>query len=997
MTETEKRSFLVFQDAQYDASRNFIPYYSDRKAIPSGGNTASVTLANTVYEEMDAASVSLLGPEASKFGRQAEALVSVGYERKKPYAEIKVYPFRKNPANGKVERLVSFTVNLETSRSAVPSRAQVYATTSVLSTGSTWRRIGVAKTGVVKLDHDFFKNMIGVDPATIDPRNIRLYGNGYGQISYKNNIPHFDDLKEYAIQVQGESDGVFDAADFVLFYGVSPHRWTYDTVDQRYHHKVHAYSDTTYYFLNWDLGTGKRIGLQSSAALTPTHTVTSFDDYLYHEQDLENLIKSGREWYGEKFDILTSYGFNFTFPNIDLSTQVYLRTDLISRDAVNSIYQLNVQSPPQSATSNITVGSVPVSCYYCDYASSSTSTLLVTPGSSNITVSLSKQTSSAIGWLNYLELNARRQLQVVNAGQQLAFRDKLSIGSGNIAQYSVGNVNASTVIWDVTDPENVKMQQGTVGGNTFTYILPADSLKEFIAFDGAGFSPVSYFGEVANQNLHGIGQVDNIIIAHPWFLSDANELAQLHLVNDGLISAVVTPQQVYNEFSSGAQDATAIRDFVKMFYDRNPGQEPKYLLLYGDGSYDNKHRLPGNTNFIPTFQNLNSLALTESYVSDEFYGLLDDTEGTWDSGADIGYVDIGIGRFPVQSVDQSKAVLEKVKKYVSKQPPSLTTSTCSTDACSVFGNWRTWIAFVGDDEDANVHVSQSDQLATLVDTTYDQYNIDKIYMDAYQQEVTSGGDRYPDVNKAITQRVEKGCLIINYTGHGGEVGLAHERVVETTQINSWVNPCNLPLFFTATCEFSRYDDPGRTSAGEDVLLNAQGGGIALLTTVRLVYSTPNFNLNKKFYQCVFEPVNGEMPRIGDVYRTTKVNSGNNTNNRNFTLLGDPALRLAYPTHNVITTHVNNVPVNMSQPDTARALSLISVKGFVADSLGNKITTYNGVIYPTVFDKPSSITTLSNDGPSFSPPYTFKLQKNFLYKGKVSVVNGDFSFSFVVPK
>jgi hypothetical protein len=304
------------------------------------------------------------------------------------------------------------------------------------------------------------------------------------------------------------------------------------------------------------------------------------------------------------------------------------------------------------------------------------------------------------------------------------------------------------------------------------------------------------------------------------------------------------------------------------------------------------------------------------------------------------------------------------------------------------------ITFIGDDEDSNIHMSQSDQLAAIVDTTYHAYNIEKIYLDAYQQEQTPGGERYPQVNEAFDKRMEKGCLILNYTGHGGEVGLAHERILEVGQINAWDNKCNMPLFVTATCEFSRFDDPGRVSAGEYVLLNPNGGGIGLLTTVRLVYSTPNFILNRNFYFVAFEPENGEQPHIGDVYRKTKVLSGYSTNNRNFTLLGDPALKLNYPTYNVATTHINNVPVG-ANADTIRALSRITIKGMVTDSLGNKINNYNGVLYPTVFDKVTTVTTLQNDPPISA--FTFKTQRNVIYKGKLNVVNGDFEFTFVVPR
>lgn len=995
---TEARSFVYFEGAEYYNNRNFLPYYASSFPLKGGNTDGRVELVNPVYSELDAASVAVLGNTAQQLGATPELTSYIAWEKKQPYIHISLVPLRRNPSSGRIEKLDRFELRVDGFKNrSVASVQRNYATSSVLASG-TWYRIGVTKTGIVKLDESFLKNTVGLDLASVDPRNLRLYGNGFGMLPFENSKDHFDDLQEYAIQVQGESDGTFDASDYVLFYAQSPHVWRWDTTRLAFKHELHKYSDTTYYFLNADLGPGKRISPQASSAQTPTHTVNTFNDYDYHEDDRENLIKSGREWFGEKFDIINAYTFGFNFPNIDVATPAQVRVNLISRDGGQSNYQVNLQSLPQSAVTTFSVTSVPINSYYSDYAAFADNTSTLSPGSSSISVTISKMTATAIGWLNFIEVNARRQLQF-QPTQQLQFRDMNSVGAGNVAQYTMTGYTSNTVVWDVTDPRNVKLQQGTINGSQFDFVLPADSLKEFIAFDGISTNAVSYAGQVANQNLHALGATDYVIVAHRNFLADANELAQLHQTNDGLRTVVVTPQQVYNEFSSGMQDVTAIRDFMKMLYDRAtvPADMPKYLLLYGDGSYDFKYRLPGNSNFIPSFQNLNSLAPTESYVSDEYFGLLDDTEGRWDVGGDVGDVDIGIGRFPVQNNDESKSVLNKVKRYIEKKAPVVNVNSCQNEDCSPFGDWRTWIAFIGDDEDAGVHTSQSDQLATMIDTTYNQYNIDKIYLDAYQQEATPGGDRYPAVNEAITRRVEKGCLIINYTGHGGEVGLSHERTVEVTQINNWQNICMLPLFVTATCEFSRYDDPARTSAGEYVLLNPNGGGIGLFTTVRLVYSTPNFNLNKKFYQCAFVPVNGQMPTIGDIFRITKRTSGNNTNNRNFTLLGDPALKLAYPVNGVKTTEVNNVPVNLSQPDTANALSMVTIKGYVMDTAGNKITTYNGVLYPTVFDKATSITTLSNDGPSLSPPFTFKLQKNVLYKGKVSVVNGDFTFTFVVPR
>jgi hypothetical protein len=994
-SETETKSFLWFDGASYDASRDFIPLFTEHRLLPSGSTSATATINSPVYVVLDQASVLALGDGKSFLSAEPQVKVDFTISRREPIANVSIVPLRINPANGQIEKLVSFTIEIHGNsnpdgRRIIPTT--LFANNSVLATG-TWHRIGVTTTGVYKMDYNFLSAM-GIDMSTLVPSNIRLYGNGHGQLPYSNAGTHQDDLNEYAIDVEDvDANGTFDANDYVLFYGTSPTSWTYNTIDKHYHHAVHNYSDTTYYFLNTDIGPGKRIAIQGSVSDVATNTVNAFDDYQYHEFDNENMIKSGREWYGEKFDINTSYSFGFNFPNIVDTSNACVEVDLISRCDSPNTYNVTAQS----ATGVVTCSFTSSSCYYCTYAYPGNTKLCFNPTNPVINVGITKMNAlngtEAIGWLNWVRVNARRQLKM--SGSQMSFRDSRSAGAGNVSTFTLDGYTPNLKVWDVSDLANIVLQNGTVAGSVFQWTIHTDTTHEFISFDGSSFmSPVN-FGPVANQNLHSMQTVDYIIIAHPDFLSQAQELAELHATNDGLSYLIVTPQQIYNEFSSGMQDATAIRDFVRMIYSRatSTADLPRYLLLFGDGSYDNKHRMPSNSDYIVTFQNLNSVAPTESYVSDQYFGLLDD-DGGWDDGSDVGAIDIGVGRLPVRSVAEAQAMVDKVKHYMTRQMPVTNVSACSNDQCSKGGEWRNWLTFIGDDEDSDVHMSQANQLADTVHANYNHYNIDKIFLDSYQQQQTPGGERYPDVNAAIDKRVDMGSLIINYTGHGGEVGLAHERILEVSAINAWTNICNMPLFVTATCEFSRFDDPARTSAGELIILNPNGGGIGLLSTVRLVYSTPNFILNQNFYKCAFDTLNGEMPRIGDLYRLTEVYSGNNTNNRNFTLLGDPALKLNYPVQNVATTQVNNVVIT-SQPDTLRALSHVTIAGFVADSLGNIIPDFNGIIYPTVFDKAKSITTLANDPPN--PPFTFLLQKSVLYHGKVSVVNGNFQFSFVVPR
>jgi hypothetical protein len=432
-------------------------------------------------------------------------------------------------------------------------------------------------------------------------------------------------------------------------------------------------------------------------------------------------------------------------------------------------------------------------------------------------------------------------------------------------------------------------------------------------------------------------------------------------------------RKVYNEFSSGAQDLTAIRDFMKMLYDNAPdGQEPKYLLLFGDASFDYKDRIENNSNFIPTWEDDESLTIVYSIATDDFFGFLD--------GPGDNILDVGIGRMPVQTIEQAVLGVDKIIHYATNSP-------------IVMKDWRNTVCFVADDEDSNLHLEQAEEMAVFLDDTYSAYNMDKIYVDAFPQVSTPGGQRAPEVNKAINNRMNKGALVMNYTGHGGEVGWGHERFLEISDINSWANYDQMPIFITATCEFSRYDDPERVSAGEMVYLNTNGGAIAMFTTARATFGGSNFNLNTALFDILFEKDQGEWYRFGDLIRIAKNDGGVVDNDRKFILLGDPALKLAYPMLEVHTTKINGENVSTS-PDTLRALSTITIEGEIRDGT-DLADSFNGTIFPIVFDKSSIITTLETDPTSDTT--TFELQNNILYKGKAQVTGGKFSFTFIVPK
>jgi len=966
LDEVNTQNVLNFNEAIHESENGFLPLYIENIPITSFDSEFQLNIQNAIYETI--LEGELKGIEnLDLIGSSININYNLIAISKQPYVSLQFIPLRKNEITGFYEKLVSFDIKLSWNEEAgLQLKAGNYVEHSVLADGD-WFKVSVVDDGIYRITYQELSNM-GMDVNSIDPKNIRIYGNGGGMLSESTTQFCYDDLQENAIYVSGEQDGSFDSGDYIIFYGQSPHVWKYDN---NYYRELHLYADYNYYFITTDLGLGKRIQDQSSTSLEPTDQVTTFTEGIHHELEDRNLVKSGRGWFGEEFDLYTEESIDFSISNLDLNTKAWFKAQSAARSYSASSFDFYVNNDkitsfviPQIST-NIN----------SEYAKARWDSAYFNLTSPDFTVKVvyNKPLQASIGWLDYFMLNIERKLRFTSG--QMPFRNIHSFGSGKVAEYKLDNTSSQVAIWNVSDPVNVRKVLASYQNNEQIFRLETDSLHEFVAFDGTSYLSTSFVEVVPNQDLHGMGQIDMeidmVIISPPQFISEANRLAQHHIEFDYMSVEVVEPQTIYNEFSSGMQDISAIRNFFKLLYENS---NLKYVLLFGDGSYDNKNRLDDNTNFIPTWQSLQSLHPINSYVTDDFYGFLDNMTG------DLA-VDIGIGRFVVSTLDQATKMVDKSIHYAVNTP-------------EVMDDWRNVICLVGDDGDGNLHLRDSETLAMQIDTINANLNIEKIYLDAYKQISTPGGERYPDAMRDINNRVERGTLILNYVGHGGEAGWAHERVLEIADINSWKNLDRLAVFFTATCEFSRFDDPERVSAGELVFLNPNGGGISLFTTCRATYASSNAIFNQNLNKFSLQRINGKYLRMGDIIRRTKIESGLNENNRKYILLGDPALKLALPEHNVITVQINGV--NIDEPiDTISALSEVTISGEIQDMQGNSLSDYNGYLFPIVFDKPSRVLTLGNDPESY--PTEFFMQKNSLYKGKASIIDGEWSFSFVAPK
>ncbi len=994
--EITKMESLQFDGASFVFENNSVyPVYSETFSITESGNVI-VNLENAVYSIVEIGNERSASGLKLKLPSQIKIDQTIGYAQKKPELSINFIPLRRNEVTGNIEKLISFTLVIQILPSATNYKTTEetdYTEHSILSSG-TWYKISVKKDGVFKIDRNWL-NSNGLT-ASINFSDFGIFGNGGGMLPESNLVARHDDLTEnslYKNDVNG--NGFFEDEDYILFYGQAPHRWIYNEVTKKFNHQNNIYSDKTYYFITPDAGNGKYIQNQNSE-ISENIVSTSYDALAFMDIDKVNILNSGRIWYGDVLDVYNSErNFNFSFPDIITAEKVRIRSRAAGASTSGGITLTYKANNTSFSGNSIYIGQLVAGFTETQAIDSGLDTTL-TSASSDIEIKINFSGSSvATSWLNYIELLGRASLKY-NVNSQLLFRDSRTVGLGNITKYAIDADNG-TLIWDVTDQTNVKSQLYSVEGSDLVFKLKSDSLKQFIAFNTGDAFPttdISFESQIANQDLHNvILSPEYIIVSHPTFINEARRLAGFHHDTQGMDTLVVDINKVYNEFSSGAQDISAIRDMLRMFYERAGIEEdlmPNYLLLFGDASFDYRYLVfdeEKNTLKVPTYESFESLSKGISYSSDDYYGFLDPTEGD-NIESSTEKLDVGIGRLPVMTNEEATQMVDKIIHYKSTES---------------LGSWRNSLCFLADDEDYNTHVEDAELLTGFIETNYPAYNIDKLYFDSYQQIPGAGGERYPDVEVALSNRIYNGAFIINYLGHGNETNWAQERVLSVDDINSWENFDKLPLFITATCSFSRYDNPDLRSAGELTLLNPTGGAIGLVTTVRLVYASGNYDLNSNFLEQLFLLESGNYPTLGKALKKGKnAVTTDPINNRKFILLGDPGLELNFPKYDIITTTVNGDSISLVV-DTLKALEKVTIRGQVNDMTGERMTSFNGIVYPAVFDKAVTINNLVNDptfsGVGFGPslPFSFNVQKNALYKGKASVINGEFEFSFIVPK
>ena len=951
----------------------------------------SATISNVSYQTLNASEIKDI--KANTLPSTPEFKLSNTSARGKQSLFFEITPLIYT--QGVIKRMTSFTVNYNSlaGRSNLSARFEPPISNSVLASGD-WYRFYVEETGVCQLTRGFL-SQLGVNTNSVDPRTIKIYGSGGQMIPQANSVAYPIDPEENAIRFIGEEDGDFDSNDYILFYAEGPngeHQVDYNTT---YDSNINLFNDRTYYYVNVSPGNGKRIQPLTQPDAAADMQIDTFQDYQFYEVDEFNLVKIGRRWFGDDFDIENQRSYTFSFPNLVTSEPARVQ---VTAGAVSEVITSMDVSINGTSIANLILPAVDLEGSVL--ASLATYNSTNTLSGDEITVDLTYDNSgnpASNAYLDYINIEATRSLSF--EGNQMAFKNRDVANNPGIAEYTISNAGAVREVWDITDKFNVGSYVNSDQQSSFSFKTISGELRRYIAYSNSNFIQPQRTNNsrVTNQNLKGtifqnnqgdFEDIDYIIIAQADYLSQAERLAQINRIQYGLRIKVVQLDHIYNEFSTGNQDIAAIRNFVRYVYHNasDDANRLKYLCLFGDASYDYKERLNNNTNIIPPWYTENSFSLTNSFVSDDFYGMMDDNEGTMGNADRL---DIAIGRMLVENPQRAREMVDKVESYYQRE---------------AYGNWRNNLILISDDVDVDwerILQETTDGIGTAVEAEKPFINVVKIHTDAFQQQSSAAGDRYPQVTDAIKDAIEVGALVVNYFGHGGEDGLAKERIFDKIDAQTINNVCKLNCFVTVTCEYTKFDDPGRPTAGEFTFWNKNAGAISLITTTRQIFVTVGVTFNEVLENYLFAFGSNDYPTMAEALRLTKIDDGISgiQQKRLVFFIGDPAMKLAFPRPNVRLTAINDVPIGQ-ETDTLKALGYTKLSGEVVDENGVLLSNYNGIVTTTVFDKKIQRQTLANDGVTEGGQLIvldYETLGEIVFKGQATVQNGRFDVDFIVPR
>ncbi|MBW8361376.1 MAG: type IX secretion system sortase PorU [Kaistella sp.] len=890
---------------------------------------------------------------------------------------------------GRVLRLSSFEISSGSTRKSLSaSAAKIGTTVNPLSSGNFYK-IKVDRSGIFKITAEFLQQN-GINPASVNPRNFRIYGNGGVMLPEFNQDSRFSALQENAVQVVGEEDGVWNSTDYALFYAQGPNGYNlYDTANgggfkrtdtrtDRSNHFKNIYEDFSYYFITFDKGLGKRV--QTLDGNLPSTLITRYDDYQFIDDDKKNLLKLGRVWTDE---------LPFTAPKtVTLTTKspmqptdvIKYRTQVIGFKSQGNQMTFNINGQNTFSQSIAPNGQDFVQMRYGGNISNFSGTSITFNYTPNISTN-----PNGLFYFDYVEVQYKENLTF--NGTQMNFRD-FSLESGSLQNYGFSISDAATLeqVWDVTDITNANRRVNKAGGALFNFGYVSANMdfnNEFVAFKAASAYLPTFVGKMENQNLAALQNVDYLILTTPEMMSNAQRMATYHQTKSNLQSTIVDINKIYNEYSSGGQDLTAIRDFVTKL--NTPAGSLKYVFLLGDATYDYKNRTPNNYNVVPSYQSEESGNFVSSFVTDDYIVMTQPQTSTF-----LGSMlpDLPVGRLPGATVTEATKLVDKTLAYYNALPGQSTP----------FGEWRMKMDFVVDDDDDGggpFHNYVETAIADTFEGTTDkpEYNIRKLYQDSFVQQSSAGGPRYPQVNQAISNDIGN-SLYLFYFGHGGINGWAQERVLTSDEVQNSNNFSNVysrfPLVCTITCEFTLWDEPNTFSVGEQFIKHKDGGATAMITSSRAIEVNYGISYTDQFTKTLFELTNDDFETLGNANLEAKTIFGANPNHLKVNFLGDPAMKLSRPKRLLVIDQIVT-PV----PGLIRALDFVKITGHINNPNGSLNNTFNGRVVINIFDKRLNKSTLNNDG-NLTPVLNYTEEGSAIVKASGTAVNGVFTVEFYVP-
>lgn len=914
-------------------------------------------------------------------------------EKGQRYANINVSTIKREKND--FYRLTSFDIVKKSATTQKSKSSQRYGTTDNPLKDGTFYKIKVNKSGIFKITSQFLKDS-GINPSGVNPKNFRIYGNGGIMLPESNQDPRYEALQENAIQVVGEEDGVWNDGDYALFYAQGPNGYNlysksngngYKRTETRMidapNNLKNIYEDYSYYFINFDKGAGKRV--QAADAALPATLIDRYDDYQVINDDKTNLMGIGRTWVGDAFNSNKTVTFNIKSA-IHPEDRIIYRTQVVGFKSQGNSIKMDI-----NGTNEITqrIYSTDTDYRPLSYYGSITN-LQGTQISLNYTPNISTNPDGNF-FFDYAEVQYKEDLKF--NGSQMNFRHyDAQEGSSTLYGFTMSNADSVEQIWDVSDITNAKVKinkSGTTASFNFGYMANSTSFNnEFVAFkNGASYTP-SFVGKIDNQDLSSLQNVDYLIISAPEFISDAQRLATYHTSKENYNVQVVDVHKIYNEFSSGGQDITGIRDFVTKL--RNVTGKLRYVLILGDTSYDYKSILKTKTNFVPSYESEDSGSFINSFVTDDYF-VMTSTQSSPRITSNL--PDLPIGRLPAASTSESKLLTDKTLAYHNNLPNQSTP----------FGEWRMKLDFVVDDDNDGLgpapgtpfHTTVNKAIVANFETNTDkpEYNIRKLYLDSFIAQMTAGGQRYPQINQAITNDISN-SLFLFYFGHGGINGWAQERVISIADVNNFNNfntvYSRFPLISTITCEFTLWDELTTSSLGEKIIKLTSGGAATMITSSRAIDVSYGVDFSSLFINNIFKLYNDDFLPLGDSHLLAKKQKGANPNHLRVNFLGDPAMKISRPQRLITIDNIDS-PVS----GQLRALDFVKVKGHIKKPDGTIDNTFNGRVAINIFDKRLNKKTLNNDG--YMEVLNYTEEENPIVKASGQAVNGVFEIQFYVPK